>query len=210
VTARQDPTGAAPPRGPWRWAVPLLGALAVLTAVSVLLDVLNAGVADPVTGRAWPSALGGLALGVPGALLLRRLPRHPVAWVMAVGGLAWTVDAAASGWATYAVQTAPGTSGGSAAYYFFQRLGAVLLVPLPLVLLLFPDGRLPRPWWLRVPSLVTLGALATSPLVLALVPSASTTSPCPRPCAASSSTRSAWRCRTTCGPRCSPSASCRR
>ena len=155
-----------------RWAAPLLAGLALLSAVGVLLDVLNAGVPDPVTSRAWPSVLGGLALGVPGTLLLRRLPRHPVAWVMALGGLVWVADAVASGWTTYALQTAPGTAGASAAFYAYQRLGAVLLVPLPLVLLLFPDGRLPRPWWLRLPSLISLGAVATFPVVLALVPSA--------------------------------------
>ena len=144
---------------------------AALTAAAVALDVATAGTAARAElGPAWPTAVGGLALALPGALLLRRLPRHPVAWIMAVGGLVWALDAVAGGWTAFAVET--GAPGGSAAFFCFQRLGAVLLLPLPLVLLLFPDGRLPRNRWLRVPSLVTLAGLCVFPLVLAVVPTA--------------------------------------
>jgi hypothetical protein len=40
------------------------------------------------------------------------------------------------------------------------------------VLLLFPNGELPRNRWLRVPSLLTLAGLCVFPLILAVVPSA--------------------------------------
>ena len=153
-----------------RAALPLLAATVALTVAAVVIDLATAGTAArSELGAAWPTALGGLALGTPGALLLRRLPRQPVAWVMALGGLVWAFDAVAGGWAAYAVES--GAPGGSAAFFFFQRLGSVLLLPLPLVLLLFPDGRLPTSRLLRVPSLVTVAGLCVYPVVLAVVPS---------------------------------------
>lgn len=153
-----------------RAALPLLAATAVLTVSTVAIDLATAGTAARAElGPAWPTAVGGLALGLPGALLLRRLPRHPVAWVMALGGLLWAFDAVAGGWAAYAVES--GAPGGSAAFFIFQRLGSALLLPLPLMLLLFPDGRLPTSRWLRVPALGTIGGLCVYPVVLAVVPS---------------------------------------
>ena len=168
VDARAD----APP-APSRWAWPLLALCIALTAVTVGLDARAGGRTLPgVVGQSWPTALAGLALAVPGVLLLRRMPRHRIAWVMALGGLLWCLDAAAGAYVLHAVLSASDAPAASLAFFGYQRLGAVLLLPLPLVLLLFPDGRLPTPRLLRVPALATLGVMAAYPLVLAVVPSA--------------------------------------
>ena len=110
----------------------VFGCCLLLTAAAVVLDVLNSGTDVPGgTYRAWTSAAAGLALAVPGCLILRRLGSHVLGWVMAGGGLLWCVDALASGWSVYAAYTEPGTPGAAAAYFFLMRVGAVLLLPLP-------------------------------------------------------------------------------
>ena len=156
----------------WPAALVLAASLA-LAVFAVVLDVLNRGVEVPFESYpAWSSALPGLALAVPGCLLLRRLGAHPIGWVMAVGGLLWCVDAVASGWSTYALVTQPGAPGAAAAYFFTLRVGAVLMLPVPLVLLLFPDGRFPD-GLLRWPARLTVAGTALLPVVLLLVPSES-------------------------------------
>jgi signal transduction histidine kinase len=144
----------------------LAAAALAIAAATVALDVRAAGVPIPDAAElepGWPSALSGLAMLVPGVLLLRLLPRHAVAWVLTGFGLLWLVDGLASSWAGYAVYVAPGTPGASAAYWFYARFGATLLLGLPVLILLFPDGRLPagRFWRaLSVTSLALTGLLS--------------------------------------------------
>src|SRR5690349_23553034 len=64
----------------------------VAIAGTVATGVLDASVTSAhraVLGQdvGWTAAVSGLALVLPGALLLARLPRHPVAWVLVLGGL---------------------------------------------------------------------------------------------------------------------------
>ncbi|MBB5967538.1 histidine kinase [Planomonospora venezuelensis] len=138
----------------------------VIAVATVALDVRAGGVPVPDAAGlepGWPSALSGLAMLVPGALLLRMLPRHAVAWVLTGFGLLWLVDGLAVSWAVHAVYVVPGTPGASAAYWFYARFGATLLLGLPILILLFPDGRLPagRVWRaLSVTSLAFTGLLS--------------------------------------------------
>ncbi|MET9338072.1 sensor histidine kinase [Nonomuraea sp. NPDC003804] len=147
---------------------------AALLVGTVLLDVGNAGVALPPNSdldeAGWPSALAGLAQAVPGALLLRRLPRHPVAWVLTLSGLAWALNGFLGAWAVHAIYVSPGAPWAAFAYWFYARFGAALLIGLPLLILLFPDGRLPsgRVWrWLSAASLALTALL---PAVWAFAP----------------------------------------
>ncbi|GAA1992193.1 hypothetical protein GCM10009817_37930 [Terrabacter lapilli] len=149
----------------------VLGALA---AATVWLDVANSATAiPPGTGleAGWVGALAGLAQLVPGLLLLWRLPRHPIAWVLVGSGAAWVVDSFCASWTAYAVYTRPGLPGASATFYVYQRLGAALLLGLPVLLLLFPDGRLPRARGWRRASVASIALTALLPVVLAFVPS---------------------------------------
>ncbi|NUW40015.1 sensor histidine kinase [Nonomuraea rhodomycinica] len=166
------PASAARPPVIVAVAVTLL--VVALTAGTVVLDVVNAGVAVPpgadLDEVSWPYAVAGLAQVVPGALLLRRLPRHPVAWVLVLSGVLWGLNGFSDAWSLHAVYGSPGTPGAALAYWLYARFGALLLVWLPLLILLFPDGRLPaaRGWrWL---SLASLGLTAFQAVVWLLVP----------------------------------------
>jgi signal transduction histidine kinase len=149
----------------------LLGAV-VASAAAVLLDL-----AVPAGHRAAtalePGALAGipgLALTIPGALLLARAPRHPVAWILCIAGLHWCLDGLAESWLAYATLRDPALPGASVAFWAYQRLGSALLLAVPLVLLLYPGGRLPTGKW-RIAALISLAATALLPAALLFVPS---------------------------------------
>ncbi|MEV0284615.1 sensor histidine kinase [Kribbella sp. NPDC050820] len=154
------------------WGPAVLGAAALLlVAATVALDLRNA---DPPPAAeldaGWTAALSGLAQLIPGLLLLQRLPRHPIAWILTGSGLLWIIDGFASSWATYAIYTSPGLPGASAAYWFYSRFGAFLLLGLPLLILLFPDGRLPTARLWRWLSIVSLALTVLLPLLLLVAP----------------------------------------
>lgn len=148
----------------------------LVAAATVVLDVLDADVAIPPAAaleRGWLNSVTGLAQLVPGALLLRRLPRHAVAWVLVVSGSIWLLDGLAVSWAVHALYAAPGagsTALTSAAYVFYQRFGATLLLGLPLLLLLFPDGRLPRGRVWRPLAVTGIAATTVLPLTVITAP----------------------------------------
>ncbi|MBC3193869.1 sensor histidine kinase [Pseudonocardia sp. C8] len=153
--------------------VPSLAALAA--AVAIELRVPDGAVpGEAGLEPAWATvAIATVLLGT-GVLLVARLPRHPVAWVLAGSGALWALDAAAAAWTRYGLHVAadPGLPLLSPAWWFWNRLGATLLLGLPLLLLLFPDGRLPagRVW--RPLSVASLLSTALLPLTLVLVPAA--------------------------------------
>jgi signal transduction histidine kinase len=155
-------------------ALSWLGMAATLAAfaATVVLDVVTPDAARVAaeSGPGWEIGLPGLLLAVPGALLLRRAPRNAVSWVVAGTGLFWAVDGLGSSWLTYAVQSDPPLVGASAAFWFVQRFGAFLLLGLPLLLLLYPDGRLPSGRW-RTASIASLACTAALPVLLLVTPS---------------------------------------
>jgi signal transduction histidine kinase len=167
------PTGLAAER-PWvRAAAWLVVSASVLAAVvTVVLDVVTPDAARDAARATpgWLFGLPGIALALPAALLLRRVPRNPVSWVVALSGLLWAVDGLAQSWLTYAVQTDPPLPGASLAFWLVQRFGAWLLLELPLLLLLYPDGRLPAGRW-RPAAVVSLASTALLPTLLLVVPS---------------------------------------
>ena len=160
--ARRGPTAVAV-------AVVLIAVAATLAAAVLDASVPSAHRTDVELDPGWISGIPGLALAVPGALLLRRFPRHPVAWVLCVTGLHWTLDGTAASWLAYATVVQPARPGAAVAFWIFQRLGATLLLSLPLLLLLYPDGRLPAGRW-RGAALISVAATALLPVVLLAVP----------------------------------------
>ncbi|HEU0287175.1 MAG TPA: histidine kinase [Nocardioidaceae bacterium] len=150
----------------------LLGSTALIAVATVLLDIraVATGIDRGDLELGWSSLLPGLAMVVPGALLLGRMPRHAVAWVLTIGGLFWALNGLAATWLVNATAVDPPWPGASLAFFLFVRAGAWLLLILPLLLVLFPDGRLPSGWWGRA-ALASLASTALLPLSLMFVPS---------------------------------------
>ncbi|MGY1722919.1 sensor histidine kinase [Blastococcus sp. SYSU DS0533] len=170
-------TGVAPstaPRHPlavaWLVLVVVLGS----TVAAAVLDAVTPEAARAARGGAelgWVVALPGLALAAPAWLLLTRAPRHALSWVVAATAVLWATDGLAESWLTYALRHDPPLPGASLASWTVERLGALLLLGLPLLLLLYPDGRLPS-GRLRRLAVASLSASAFLPALLLFVPSA--------------------------------------
>ncbi|MGY1804516.1 sensor histidine kinase [Blastococcus sp. SYSU D00922] len=171
------PAVVPPGRSSRSRVVPALGWVAAAATVAA---VVGSAVLDAITpesaraaaeaGPGWMIGLSGLLLALPGGLLVQRAPRNAVSWVVAGTGLFWAVDALASSWLTYAVQSDPPLPGASLSFWFVGRVGAWLLLGLPLLLLLYPDGRLPTGRW-RTVSLAALACSALLPVLLLITPS---------------------------------------
>jgi signal transduction histidine kinase len=149
------------------FAVTLLAAVA-----SAVLDAITPEAARAAAGTTtgWIIGLPGVALALPGALLLQRAPRNAVSWVLAATGLLWAADGLAQSWLVYALLSDPPLPGATFSFWFVQRFGATLLLGLPLLLLLYPDGRLPSGRW-RPLAVLSLASTALLPVLLTVVPS---------------------------------------
>jgi signal transduction histidine kinase len=154
-----------------------------VTAWAVLVVCLGAGTATvaldaltPAAARAaaaqdpgWLVGLPGILLAVPAYLLLRRAPRNATSWVLAGTALLWAVDGLAGSWLVWALRSDPPLPAASLSFWLVQRAGAWLLLGLPLLLLVYPEGRLPRGRW-RALSWLSLACTSLLPLLLLVVP----------------------------------------
>jgi hypothetical protein len=168
-------TAEAAGRG-WRLASPAtavaLGALGLaLMAVWVALTYLSGDVQVSRDGAALAFAL---VCGFVGMLVARRQPRNPEGWLL-LGAAVCVVALLDSG--LYAVLDYHLHHGrlplGKLAVFVRDSLGTPILFLLALVILLFPDGRLARPWkwvlWLYLAVMVvaTTGIAASEAGTLA-------------------------------------------
>ena len=125
-------------------------AIAVLLgALALVLAVLYVPLAWPARdfSDGWQVLLGFLAFALPGVVVARRQPANPIGWILIGLG----VDAGAiTDVGRYAVFDYHFHHGnlpfGPAAVLAATGLWTVTFLVLPLVILLFPDGRLPRRW----------------------------------------------------------------
>ncbi|GAA2229218.1 histidine kinase [Herbiconiux moechotypicola] len=156
------------------WRLVAAAAVVVVVACAVVAVVLDLGA--PIVeefGSASSGTVPGLVLTIPGALLMWRLGPHPIAVVLVVFGMLWGLDGPAVGLVNHALATE--SVGGVAdvlaswGFWYYVRLGAVLVLPIPLILLLFPDGTLATGVW-RAVSIVSLALAAVMPLTFLLAP----------------------------------------
>ena len=144
------------------WALSM--ALTTLSLLLLALSLSHRGV--HIFDHWLDSTLAAIAFSTVGAVIAPRTRSdNPIGWLFCVGGLLFAVTHFSAQYAIYTLLAAPGSLllGGEAAawlesWLWVPQLGSVLLV-----LLLFPDGRLPsRGWrwfaWLSM-LMVLMGAL---------------------------------------------------
>jgi hypothetical protein len=127
----------------------LLAGLAVaLLALGMVLQAAN-GSLGGLTDEVW--TLVPLATGFPvvGAVIARRQPRHPIAWIFLGSGLGAGLAAFSYPYAQYALVTNPGAVPfGVAMAWLSEWVWTTGGIPLlTFGLLLFPDGHLPSRRW---------------------------------------------------------------
>jgi hypothetical protein len=121
----------------------------ILGALAFALTVLYVPLAWPARDVAdgWQVLLGFLAFAVPGVVVARRQPGNPIGWILI--GLGVYAGVITDVW-RYAVFDYHFHHGilpfGPAAALVATGLWTGTFLVLPLVILLFPDGRLPRRW----------------------------------------------------------------
>jgi signal transduction histidine kinase len=145
----------------------LVAASTVVTAVGIVLYLQNRGAAG--TSPFFDPVAPAVALTAPavGAVLAQRRPSDPSGWLLCAGGLVGLAFFAEQ-YALFALVVHPGLlPAGTWMAWLGSWVWIPGLVPLTTVLLLvFPDGRLPSPRWRPVPwavaALVTLAVVSTA------------------------------------------------
>lgn len=147
------------------------GGVALTVAAFVLYPRIPDGpVPFPLDWLFWGSALAGLALLLPGAVLAVRLPRHWLAWLLVLAGSSSVLAAFGAVYGPWSLLAHDGELPLTTFFVFTgSRFGPIIHVVIPALLVLFPTGRLPRGRW-RVPGIVALVAMAVGVLHILLLP----------------------------------------
>jgi hypothetical protein len=134
------------------WALSALSAL--LLALAVVLLVLNRDLGFRALS---PHLLVVPGFAVVGLVLAVRRPSNAIGWLFVGMGLVAAVQAFAFEYAIWGLVTAPGSLPAAAWMAWLAAWTWTLNLPaLALLLLLFPDGRVPSPRWRVVPWLLAL------------------------------------------------------
>ena len=141
---------SAPAGARLAWALTALSALLLVLAVALL--VLNRDLGFRALS---PHLVVVPGFAVVGLVLAVRRPGHAIGWLFVAMGLVAAVHSFAVEYAMRALATAPGSLPAGPWLAWLAYWTFLLNLPaLALLLLLFPDGRLPSPRWRVVPWLL--------------------------------------------------------
>ena len=121
----------------------------ILGALALALAVLYVPLAWPArdVSDGWQVLLGFLAFALPGVVVARRQPGNPIGWILIGLGVHAGVIPDIGRYAVFDYHFPRGhLPFGPAAAVVETGLWTGTFLVLPLVILLFPDGRLPRRW----------------------------------------------------------------
>src|SRR5271169_1065471 len=146
----QPAGGQAPaPQGVRRVRLASGSTAVVLGALALALTVFYVPLAWPARDFAdgWQVLLGFLAFALPGVVVARRQPGNPIGWILIGLGVDAAIYTDAGRYTVFDYHFHHGDLPfGPAAALVASGLWTMLFLVLPLVILLFPDGRLPRRW----------------------------------------------------------------
>ena len=136
--------------------------LSILSAVAALMIMFLGWSAEVPTHQTMPvlfPVLLATAFSTVGALVASRRPENLIGWIMCAVGLLFALNSLADSYAAHALYSGsePMTGAAFAAWANVFTGGLPLL---PLLLLLFPDGRLPSRRWRTVLWLIIGSGLA--------------------------------------------------
>ncbi|MET1044427.1 MAG: histidine kinase [Microbacteriaceae bacterium] len=114
----------------------------------------------------WIGGLPGIALAATGAILLWQLPWHPIACILLFFGLAQTFFGFCAGWVNIAAVAWRDAPFVEFALLAITQVSWLTLLAVPLVLVLFPDGRWPGRRPLRVVAVLAIALAVTPALIL--------------------------------------------
>lgn len=157
-------------------AIVLALVMGMLLAAHLDLQGTDADRVEASLGHGAFTAGVGALVGALGAIILWFRERHRIGMLLAVTGLLWTVDGVLEAYAVKGLGAVAPLPGTGLAVWFVAEVGSFLLVSLPLLLVLYPTGRLvPGPW--RTVSLVAVALSLALPLMLLAAPDAVTYPP---------------------------------
>ena len=136
----------------------LLGGISLSLTTRPTVPELPYG-SEAELGSAVFSAAMVLTFSVVGAIIASRHPRNTIGWLFCSIGLMQGLDVLSGGYAELWLTTGSGSMSLAELAAWFSSWSWIILVALPtsLMLLLFPDGRLPSPRWRPVAWCAGLG-----------------------------------------------------
>jgi hypothetical protein len=154
----------------------ICGTSLAFATITWLLHAKNAGIPLPALDEpvsVFPLLPTGMVVifCLPGALIVSQQPCNPIGWLLAIIGYSIGVGALAAEYGFYAVVTDPGSlPGGILALWLVDAVpGPLLLGSVPLLLLLFPNGKVLARGW-RPVAWITVAAAGLLAVQSALYP----------------------------------------
>ncbi|HEX7247833.1 MAG TPA: hypothetical protein VF351_07005, partial [Actinomycetota bacterium] len=137
----------------WPWLV--WGVMLCVLAAAFSLSIVNSTFEVFVV----IAVMMMIGYGTVGALVASRVPRNPIGWLMLTIGAGFALVGLSDEVLTYTVITNPGGMPGKAvAAWVNNWVFVVTLVPIPLILLLFPTGSVISPRWRWVVRAIVISA----------------------------------------------------
>lgn len=156
------------------WGVLTLPALCVAGLVlAIVLDTraLDSGPGyDIAPELGYGYAVNGVALAAMAAWLLLRNPRQGFGWAVAWFGLFWVLDGLSQSYVRAGLTATDAWTGMTFALWFLNRFGAFLILPVAVMLLIFPTGRF-LGGRLGTAGKVAVGVMVLSGLTVLVAPS---------------------------------------
>jgi len=142
------------------WAV--LGLIGILVVVDAWLGLKRPASAVPYGLGSFVYTATYLCPAPVGALIASRRPRHPIGWIMLAIGLVSAIQGLLGEGARQLY--APRPELGAALFFISNALSRAVLLLYGILLLLFPDGRLPSRRWRPVVIVGVVAMIASSAL----------------------------------------------